>query len=418
MSASTFSPREIDILRRLAERKAQIAHDPANLERRRLWHQLDEGMPDRPLILAEVQGVRDQAHPVLQSPLQCEGKQARSLEQALRTEIWQFETLQDDHVVEPWMTCGWSVKTSDYGVEIVKHRGDNDGHMGSCSWDPPILDLDKDFAKLRPRSFAVNRDATQMKKAALEAVFGGILPVVVRGSQWWTFGMTCRVIELVGLENFMIYMLDNPDGVHRLMAFLRDDHLAFARWLEKEGLLTLNNRNDYIGSGSVGYTRQLPQAGLTEGTPARMKDLWLLLESQETVGVGPNQFEEFIFPYQRDLAAEFGRIYYGCCEPLHGRWQIVKHFPHLARVSVSPWCDQEVMARELGKDYVFSRKASPTLISTGNFDETALRADLRNTLDVARNCRLEIIMKDVHTLNEQPWRLARWVELARAEIGA
>lgn len=418
MSTAYFLPREIDILRHLAERKAQVSQDPANLERRRLWHQLDEGIPDRPLILAEVQGVRDQAHPVLQHPLQCEGKQARSLEQALRTEIWQFEVLRDDHVVEPWMTCGWAVKSSDYGVEIVKHQGDNDGHMGSSSWDPPILDLDKDFAKLHPRRFTVNRDATASKKAALEEVFGGILPVVVRGSHWWTFGMTIRVIELIGLENFMIYMMDNPAGVHRLMAFMRDDHLAFARWLEKEGLLTLNNRNDYIGSGSVGYTHQLPQAGLTEGAPARTKDLWLLLESQETVGVGPAQFEEFIFPYQLDLAKEFGRIYYGCCEPVHGRWHVVKRLPDLARVSISPWCDQEIMARELGRNYVFSRKASPTLISTGIFDENAIRADLRKTLDLARECRLEIIMKDVHTLNEQPWRLARWVELARSEIGA
>jgi hypothetical protein len=418
MSQAPFTQHDTDILRRLAERKARIAQDPVNQERKRLWYQLDEGLPARPLILAEVQGVRDRAHPVLTEPLQCEDKKARSLEQALRTEIWQFETLRDDHVVEPWMCCGWAVKSGDYGVEIVTHKGDNDGQMGSRRWDPPILDLDKDFAKLQPRSFSVDREATEAKKAAMEAVFGGILPVVVRGGFWWTFGMTCRAIELVGLDNFMIYLMDNPEGIHRLMAFLRDDHRAYARWLEKEGLLTLNNGNDTIGSGSIGYTRQLPQAGLPEGAPARMKDLWLLLESQETVGVGPDQFEEFIFPYQRDLAAEFGRIYYGCCEPVHSRWSHVRRIPHLARVSVSPWCDQEIMGRELGRDYVFSRKASPTLISTGIFDEAAIRADLRKTLDAARGCRLEIIMKDVHTLNEEPGRLARWVELARAEIGA
>jgi hypothetical protein len=44
------------------------------------------------------------------------------------------------------------------------------------------------------------------------------------------------------------------------------------------------------------------------------------------------------------------------------------------------------------------------------------RRRLRKTLDTTKDCRLEIIMKDVHTLNEQPWRLARWVELASAEI--
>jgi hypothetical protein len=75
------------------------------------------------------------------------------------------------------------------------------------------------------------------------------------------------------------------------------------------------------------------------------------------------------------------------------------------------------MAEALGRDYVFSRKPNPSLISTGVFDESAIRDDIRRTLDVAGDCRLEIIMKDVHTLNNEPERLARWVRLAREEVG-
>ena len=53
-----------------------------------------------------------------------------------------------------------------------------------------------------------------------------------------------------------------------------------------EGLLTLNNEGDYIGLGSRGYTSGLPGDGYTAGSPARLRDLWVLSESQETVGVG------------------------------------------------------------------------------------------------------------------------------------
>lgn len=74
------------------------------------------------------------------------------------------------------------------------------------------------------------------------------------------------------------------------------------------------------------------------------------------------------------------------------------------------------MADALGCDFVFSRKPNPALISTERFDETAIRADIRRTLEAARGCRLEIIMKDVHTLNNEPARLARWVRIAREEI--
>ncbi len=144
----------------------------------------------------------------------------------------------------------------------------------------------------------------------------------------------------------------------------------------------------------------------------------MLSESQETVGVGPDLFEAFIFPYQLSLAESFGRCYYGCCEPVNNRWHVLKRIPNLARVSVSPWADEAFMAEACGREIVYSRKPNPTLISTGVFDEAAIRADLRRTLDIARGCRVELIMKDVHTLHNEPDRLPRWVQIAREIAGA
>ena len=74
------------------------------------------------------------------------------------------------------------------------------------------------------------------------------------------------------------------------------------------------------------------------------------------------------------------------------------------------------MAEALGQDYVYSRKPLPTLVSTEVFDEKAIRQDIVKTLSIAKDCRVELIMKDVHTLNNQPERLARWVEIAREVI--
>ena len=45
----------------------------------------------------------------------------------------------------------------------------------------------------------------------------------------------------------MMDMFDNPEGVHRLMAFLRDGHAAKIDYLECNGLLSLNNEGDYVG---------------------------------------------------------------------------------------------------------------------------------------------------------------------------
>jgi hypothetical protein len=227
-----------------------------------------------------------------------------------------------------------------------------------------------------------------------------------------------QAIDLIGLQQMMVAMCANPEGLHRILAFLQGQCAAYIEWLSKEGLLSLNNENDYTGSGSMGYTRALPQPDWKPGDPVRTQDLWVLSESQETVVCSPAQFEEFVLHYQAPIAARFGRCYYGCCEPVHDRWHLVRQFPNLKRVSISPWCDQNIMAEAVGRDYVFSRKPNPTLVSVPDFDEDLIRKDLQTTLTAARNCNLEIILKDVHTLCGQPQRMARWVELAREAIGA
>ena len=409
-------PTDLGILRELAERKMDIANDPVNRERKRSWLELHSGSVVRPMVLAEWGGVLDKARPY--SPaLQCREEWAREIENALRTEIWVFDELQDDHVVEPYHNVRWFVDTTYYRVEAEYEQVEGD-HLTAKRWKSPIKNIAEDFHLLKPRTYTVDREKTLGWKAHLEQVFDGILPVRIRGGYWWTMGMTIQVAYLIGLEELMLYMFDDPEGLHRVMRFLCDDHIAFADWLEKEGLLCLNNENDYVGSGSIGYTQELSLTQGSEMVAAQMKDTWVLLESQETVGVGPRQFEEFIFPYQQEIADRFGLVYYGCCEPLHHRWEVLRKMPNLRVASVSPLCNQEIMGEALGNDYVFSRKPNPTLISTDDFNEELIRKDIRVTLDIARrrDCRLEMIMKDVHTLREEPHRLARWVQWTREEI--
>ena len=222
-------------------------------------------------------------------------------------------------------------------------------------------------------------------------------------------------IKLRGLENLMVDMYDNPDVVHRLMAILRDGNMHRLDWLESEGLLPLNTGGTYVGSGGFGWTTQLPAPGF-DPDRVRTIDMWGFAESQETVGVGPSMFAEFIAPYQQPLLERFGLNCYGCCEPLDRRWDVVRRFPRLRRVSVSAWADLEVMSEYLGREYIMSIKPSPTLLAQPQMNEEAVRDDLRRTLRITRHNVVEIIMKDNHTLGGNPRNAARWVEIAREEI--
>jgi hypothetical protein len=410
----TVTKTDVAILREMATRFREIAEGPVNQERRRLWYQHDiKG--ERPLVLTETDGGIGMVLPDY-TP-RCQEPWAQAQEWGFVGQFMHHDVIGDDYPLEPVINVGWQISKSGYGVEQHVTRPQTEGTLGAYHIDAPIADLSKEIHRLQPRTFSVDREATLAQQAFLQEVYDGILPVRIRSNPWWTLGMTWSAILLIGLENLMLYMYDEPEPLHQLMAYLRDDHLALVTWMEREGLLCLNNENDYNGSGSRGYTRRLPLADWQPGQPVRTRDLWTLIESQETVGVGPDLYAEFIFPYENAIAERFGSVYYGCCEPVNNRWDVLKEMANLKRVSVSPWCDEAFMAANIG-DRVYSRKPNPTLVSTEVFDEEAVRADLRTTLQLTHDhdVTVEVIMKDVHTLRGESDRLTRWTRIAREVI--
>lgn len=409
---------DMAILRPLAARFAEVAASKRNQEVIRRWYQYDEMIAGRPLLQTETDAGIQMVLPDFQ--LHCQEDWARNQELMLKDQLMHFEVIGDDRPLEPYATISWNISMSGYGVETHNTRPDAnvDGKLGAYHIDPPLKDIVKDFSLLRHRTFSVNREDTAAGLAALHEAFDGILGVRLRHNPWWTMGLTQTAITLIGLEELMLNMYDEPEALHQLMGFLRDDYMAMLDWMEAEQLICLNNENDYLGSGSRGYTHSLPQPGRQPNAPLRTQDIWGLIESQETVGVSPSLYEEFIFTYEKPFAERFGGIYYGCCEPVHTRWEVLKDMPNLKRVSISPWCDQEMLAEAMGAKFGFSRKPNPTLVSTVVFDEEAIRADLQTTVELVHKygCPAEIVMKDVHTLSDDPTRLTRWVKIAREVI--
>lgn len=59
-------------------------------------------------------------------------------------------------------------------------------------------------------------------------------------------------------------------------------------------------------------------------------------------------------------ARRWGGNCYGCWEPPDKRWQVLKRFPRMRRVSVPPWADVEEKAGYVGAKY---RICLPTLVA-------------------------------------------------------
>jgi hypothetical protein len=270
---------------------------------------------------------------------------------------------------------------------------------------------------LKPAKCSVDREGTLRYKAFLEELLGDIMPVRIRSGVHGGTMLTNKVIQLMGMEAYFTAMSEEPDEVHRLMAYLRDNALAVMKWTEKEGLLTPNNENEQSFGSSYCWTRKLPLPDW-KGGPTRLKDMWGCANSQETVGVSPRMFHEFCFPYYRDVVEPLGLLYYGCCEPTHPYWEDLKRLPHLKKISISKWCDEKFMGEALkGTGIVFSRKPDPNMLATHKkLPEAEWSAHIRESLEAAPGIPKEFIIRDVYTVHGDLDNARRAVEVARHEI--
>jgi len=408
----SLNQRDRLILRELAQQVAELAERPVEKEKRELWYRHNALESTRPLVFCDPENGWNEI--LTPDTLRCEGGLARAWEWYLRREVFWGAHMRDDKVIEAVFNVGHVYTETDWGLRETRIGGEGGG---SWRWEAPLKTYD-DMDKLRFPQITVDYEATQELLQLAQETFGDILQVRLKTVWWWSFGMTQTLVYLRGLEQIMYDMVDCPEGVHRLMAFLRDGHAARLDFLEKNGLLFLNNDGTYVGSGGFGWTHELPQPDFNGHV--RPIDMWGFAESQETVGISASMFEEFIFPYQLTLLERFGLNCYGCCEPLDSRWHVVEKFPRLRRVSMSPWANVEVMAERLGNRYIFSWKPHPGVLAADTFDEEFVRQTLRQGLNVLKknDCRVEIIMKDCHTIRHDPQRVTRWVQIAKEEAEA
>ena len=402
-----MSASDRQVLRKLAGRAAELAAREEEQEKQTLWRKHNALEAVRPLVFCDPENGWNEIIP--SESLECQGEIAREWEIYLRKEIFWGEKMRDDRVIIPHFKVRHIASESGWGVDIRRIGGSSGG---SYIVDAPIKTPD-DISRLKFPEITVDWDATNQLLELADNVFGDLMPVKLHTDWWWTLGLTYELMHLRGLEQMMIDMVEAPDNIHKMMRILRDGTIAKLDYLETNGLLCLNNDGDYVGSGGFGWSNELPQPDFSG--QVRTIDMWGFAESQETVSVSPTMFEEFVFQYQLPILSRFGLNCYGCCEPLDTRIHIIKRIPRLRRVSVSPWSNVETMAEALGDKYIFSMKPNPADLAAPTFDENRIREGLRRALEKTRGCRVEIIMKDCHTINHDPNRVIIWTQIALEE---
>jgi len=397
---------------------ARVYHEYSQLEimaeRRRRWYDHNALKPGKPMIVMEMTSFKDEYI----ARLTCESEVGRQVESVLLHAIINQEEIGDDRVISNEFPVGWMIDFNPYGGTISKHHArDSEGRTLGYDLDHPIKDLVADLPGLKPSTWSVDREGTLRFKSLVEDVLGDILPVsLTNNSLNWHLVVSRHVIELMAVESLMYGMIDSPDEVKALYRFVTDDILRFLKWQQDEGLLVLNNGNAIAGAGTYGFTDELPSAERIGADPVITGDLWANFNAQSVIGISPTMYGEFLYPFYRELAAEFGLVYYGCCEPVDAIWDdYVSRLPGLRKVSVSAWCDEAVMGERLqDRSVIYSRKPFPNFIGVGrDLDEAAYSSHMAKTLSAAKGCQLEIIFRDIYTLNGDQSKPGRAVQIAR-----
>lgn len=404
-----FEKDDITVLRELGKKVAEIAARDDNAVKAKMWTDHNDLKSDYPLVFIDPENGWNEVIPP--SALQCKNTLARVWEMLLRKRIHQADVFKDDRVIDDWFDIPYAWDDTGWGVTI---SGDRSSDIGSYLVKPAIEDYERDFPKLHFPKIIIDWDRSDQMMNLAADVFHGILRVRRKEVWWWGFGLASEYIMIRGFENFLCDLRDEPEWVRRMLQFLQDGYMERLDFLESNHLLSPNNDNTYIGSGGLGYTTQLPPVD-ADGH-VRLKNMWGMVDGQETIGIDPDMFAEFFMPHLKQSMERFGMCQYGCCEPFDPRWKYIKQLPRLRRVSVSAWAKWELVPELLGKNYVASVKPSPAPLAASVMDESAVRNDARRAVELTKGGVCEFLMKDNHTFGQSPQNGARWVEIMREEI--
>jgi len=397
--------RDRNTVRQLAEQVVELATSDEYEARRKRWRDVNAlRKPDRPPVWCRPAGAWSELLPA--DSITCTDPLCRSVETMFRQHLVKHE-IGDDTTIEPWWGVGVAFDQDTphtWGVPVQRIPAPSSG--GAWQYDPP-LKSEADFDRLELPNYTYNEERTQRSLAQMSELFGDTMEVRLTGGSLLGAGLGGIAANLRGLGPLMYDMADKPDLVHRLMSHLQKGVLKAQKTAEETGLLTLNNNGPMYCSDS-------PNGDLQEGQIS-LRHLWGHTESQEFQEVSPKMWEEFLLSYQIPILSQFWLSSYGCCEDLTHKIDGVLKIPNLRIFVCSAWTDLKKVVEAVGDRYtiMWRQKATDVVFSD---DMALIRKHLEEGMRITQGCYIQIVLRELQTLDGRLERLADWAKVAK-EIG-
>jgi len=408
---------EKTVLRRLGEEIAKIASSPLQKEKTHLWTNLNDLKSIRPMVwINEIPWHEMNVNDEL--TIRTKNLWAREFEQKLRREIYQWNHMRADMVVNNFLECPLAIHSTDFGliedVDVVKT--DENSEIYSRHFKVQIQEPE-DIDKIKMPVISHDVKTTEVVYSTMKEIFKDIIPIKKVAQKHIWFTPWDYLIRWWGIEEAMLDLVLRPDMVNAAVERMVE---AWAVELDRfiaMNLLSLDNNNTRIGSGGYGYTDSLPGEKY-DPDHIRPYNMWGCSNAQIFAQVSPEMHWEFALKHEMRWLEKWGLTYYGCCEPLDNKIGILQKIPNLRKISVSPWAKLDTIINEVGNKYVLSIKPSPAIFSGQDWDPGYARKYLKETMIKTRGiCHVEFIMKDISTVSYHPQRLWEWEKLAMEIVG-
>jgi len=403
-----LNKQEIAVLRELARKYAGYAALPVHEEKRRLWIENNECRPARPMVLIDQLcwgeiGADGSMHEQVQD------EYWRRVEGWLRRTLYCFEHIPVDMVLTPYIQLPMPLACSAWGVEVKEDVIALDKNAGGYShryYD--VLATDEDLLKLRLPEYSLDPEQLKRIRGEADMIFEGIIPYRMRGESLH-LGIWDKISFWRGVENCYIDLMDRPEFMHAIMEKLTQGLISQIESLNRLEAYDVVSGLTHCSHNFLSHQSPEDQAISSKG--------WAFGLAQLFSSVSPEVTREFEVEYMKRVFPYFDSIYYGCCERLDDRLDVLAALPKVRKISCSPWSHKEAFAEKLPAGRVMSAKPNPAFLATVSFDEDAVRRDLRETIDAAKRHgrNLEFILKDVSTIRYDQKRLWRWAEIAMEE---
>jgi len=397
----TVSTTNKSVVQELGKRYAEIAASPRQQETIDGWRRLNGLQSTRPM----VQIAQLPWHELdwgQQEMVNTDGELA-GLERRFRMTIYAWEHFKADMVVLPYIGLQKTARNDQIGPKSVVER------IGLSQHFDEQLSTVEEVRALETPTIEVDPKLDQQRLEQISELLDDILPVRLTGHIRHS-GLWDKITMVISPERVLYDLIDRPDFVAELVAKYVEMENGVLDQYEALGLLA-PAPPDIHCTGA--FSDELPSAQY-DGKKVTAKDSWTFSMAQIFSEVSPSMHEAFDIAPLKPLLERYGLVYYGCCEPLHHKIDIIRQIKSVRKISVSPWADKEIAAERIHGDYVFSAKPNPAHVAMGSFDADLVRKDLTETVDICRrhNTPCELILKDVSTVCNDPSRLTEWERIA------